>query len=97
MKGKLVAHKYGSFVSKDTGEAINYDKFIVMSQNIADHDSPLRHYRGYEINEYRAKYLCRPSAEYDDLIGKIVTLTFDQVYGSKNPELVDITIDERDN
>ena len=32
----------------------------------------------------------RPSEEYDCLINQMVVLVFDQVFGSKNPELVDI-------
>ena len=30
MTGKLIAHKFGEFPDKDTGEMISYDKFIVM-------------------------------------------------------------------
>lgn len=91
MKGRLVAHKFGSFIKKDTGEVINYDKFVVMSEMRVDHIDAGREYHGFEISEFRAKFLGRPSSEYDALLGKLVNLTFDQVYGSKNPELVDIT------
>lgn len=91
MKGRLVAHKSGNFTSKDTGEVINYDKFIVMSEMRVDHIEANREYHGFEISEFRGKFLGRPSSEYDALLGKVVNLTFDQVYGSKNPELVDIS------
>ena len=90
MKGILVAHKSGNFTNKETGELINYDKFVVMSEMRVDHIESNREYHGYEISEYRAKFLGRPSSEYDALLGKVVNLTFDQVYGSRNPELVDI-------
>lgn len=91
MKGRLVAHKSGNFTNKETGEVINYDKFIVMSEKRVDHIDANREYHGYEISEFRAKFLGRPTHEYDSLLGKVVNLTFEQVYGSKNPELVDIT------
>lgn len=90
MTGKLIAHKFGEFPDKDTGEMISYDKFIVMGNKQISVDGKGSHYRGYDIKEYRAKYLERPSEEYDCLINQIVVLVFDQVFGSKNPELVDI-------
>lgn len=91
MKGTLVAHKSGQFTKKETGEVINYDKFIVMSDDVVGILDENRKYYGYQISEFRSKYLERPSSEYDSLVGKSVNLIFDTVFGSKNPELVNIT------
>lgn len=68
MTGKLIAHKFGEFTDKETGEMISYDKFIVMGNKQISVDGKGSHYRGYDIKEYRAKYLERPSEEYDCLI-----------------------------
>ena len=62
-----------------------------MSDKMVEHSDGNRNYRGYEVSEFRSKFLERPSSDYDTLLGKVVNLTFDTVYGSKNPELVDIS------
>ena len=96
MRARLIGHKYGAFTKKDTGERIKYDKMVFVSTDIASYERNDTHYVGYQVIEIPSRDLHKPSTSYDDLIGKVVDLVYDQVLGRINPSLVDINTDGKE-
>jgi hypothetical protein len=92
MQARLIGHKYGAFTKKDTGERIEYDKMVFVSIDKTSYDNNGNHFTGYQVIEIPSRDLHNSSTSYDDLIGEVVDLVYDQVLGRKNPSLVDINL-----
>lgn len=96
MQARLIGHKYGAFTKKDTGERIEYDKMVFVSTEMISYERNGTHFVGYQVIEIPSRDLHNPSTTYDDLIGEVVDLVYDQLLGRKNPSLVDINADGKE-
>ena len=98
MKAILLSYKGGKFVNEKTGEVIDWEKIIVSSTEQISEPGDTNYLYGYDIAEISIprRGFKTERGELRRLIGNTVDLIYDQVFGRKNPVLIEVReADER--
>ena len=92
MKAILLSYKGGKFVNEKTGEVIEWEKIIVSSIGSIAEQGDTNFLYGYDIAEISIprRGFVTNRADLRQLTGKEVDLIYDQVFGRKNPVLVEV-------
>lgn len=99
MKAILLSYKGGKFVNEKTGELIDWEKIIVSSTEPIEEQGDSNFLYGYDIAEISIprRGFVTNRADLRSMTGKAVDLIYDQVFGRKNPVLIEVrSADPRD-
>lgn len=92
MIARLLHHKWGSFTDEKTGELKEYNKIVVCGVVPDDTKYNGNFKRGMLEDDYKLDKCDITPDELEAMYGKVVNIDFDQVVGSRYPNVVKISL-----